>query len=351
MQHYMHLLTISEAVMRYKIPKPVKAWISGQRQLRKTLKSVLPMMTPDFVRPTPKRAARPVLREILDFGTNPGRLRMLEYVPKTHTSPKTLVVVIHGCLQTATEYHNGSGWARLAREKGIVLVYPEQTRQNNPNLCFNWFRPSAVARDRGEVGSIRQMIDNAVRRHKVPKDRVFIHGLSAGAAIASALLVAYPDLFRAGQLVAGMPYGGARDGMTALRVMKSGVEKSPRELGDLVRLARDGDLAKHPAISIWQGQADRVVNPANGIASLRQWLDVLGLAEDDGRIRESRHAKTTTWMDSKGYTVLDYHAVDGFDHGLPVRSTVASRGKTFPYMLEGAISAPHKFYDDFIRPS
>lgn len=335
--------------MRYKISKPLKAWMSGQRQIRKTLKAVLPLVTPEFVRPAPKRAARPVLREITDFGSNPGRLRMLEYVPKTQASPRTLVVVLHGCLQTAMQYHLGSGWARLAREKGIVLLYPEQRRQNNPNLCFNWFRPSAVARDRGEVGSIRQMIDNAVRRHRVPKDRIFVHGLSAGAAIASALLVAYPDLFRAGQLVAGMPYGGARDGMTALRVMKSGVEISPPQLGDLVRLVRDGEPSKHPAISIWQGQADRIVNPANGIASLRQWQNVLGLAEEDGRLRTSRHAATTTWVDKNGQILLDFHAVDGLEHGLPIRGTTASRQRSYPYMLEGAISAPHKFYSDFIR--
>ncbi|KPF43129.1 PHB depolymerase family esterase [Rhizobium sp. AAP43] len=338
--------------MRFKMSTPLSLFLKGQRRLRKTMKGAFPFA----ITPPRKRArasVRPKIQELVEvsaFGSNPGRLRMLQFVPSTAQPPKALVVVLHGCLQTASDYHRGSGWARLARDKHLMLLYPEQRSQNNSNLCFNWFRPSAVARDRGEVGSIRQMIQHCVTKHRIPPNRIFIHGLSAGAAMAAALLVAYPELFRAGQLVAGLPYGAARDAMTALRVMRSGVERTPSEWGDLVRAARSESNYRHPAMSIWHGNSDKVVAPANGRASLVQWLDVIGLSEEGATTRPLVHGKVMSWKDASGRVVLDYHEVDGLDHGLPIKAS-AGKAKRQAYMLEGAVSAPRSFYDVFIKPT
>lgn len=58
-----------------------------------------------------------------------------------------LVVVLHGCTQTAAGYDSGSGWSQLADQEGFALLFPEQQRANNPNLCFNWFVPSDTKRN------------------------------------------------------------------------------------------------------------------------------------------------------------------------------------------------------------
>ncbi|MDH4440108.1 MAG: PHB depolymerase family esterase [Rhizobium sp.] len=343
--------------MRIKNPlSPLSALLKGQRRWRKMVKDVFPVVGfTDLPKAAPKAkarvsASRAALIEVHAFGSNPGRLRMLEFVPVLRRNPPTLVVVLHGCLQTADQFDKGSGWSRMARDKGFVLLYPEQTKQNNQNLCFNWFRPSAIARDRGELMSVRQMIEHSARRHNIPADRIFVQGLSAGAAMAGALLATYPDLFAAGQIVGGLPYGAARDAMSALHVMKSGAHRSAREWGDLVRAAREGEDVGRSAVSIWHGRADSVVTVANAEATLAQWLDVYGLDPEAGTALAASDGTMTVWKDARGKVLVEYRIIDNLDHGLPVPVRRGTAGRQ-PYMLEGANSAPRQFYQNFVRPA
>lgn len=338
--------------MRFKFSMtPLAAILRGQKRLQRSLVKAIPKMRlADAPKAAKPRAPRTGLVQVHAFGSNPGRLRMIEFAPPTRRDPPTLVVVLHGCLQTAIQYDRGSGWSRMAREKGFVLLYPEQTKQNNHNLCFNWFRPSVVARDRGELMSIRQMIDHSAERHGIASDRIFIQGLSAGGAMANALLVTYPHLFAAGQVIGGLPFGAARDAMSALSVMKSGVRRTRQEWGDLARSAAgEGPVAARPAVSIWQGRADRVVSMANAEALLTQWLDLYGLDTDDGQRERRPEGEAIVWRDEGGKILIEYKIIDALDHGLPVTAR-RSGAERQPYMLEGAISAPQHFYKTFIRP-
>src|ERR1035437_8613998 len=110
------------------------------------------------------------LTEVTGFGSNPGALRMFEYVP---ADPQpALVVVLHGRTQTAASYDFGAGWSTLAYRHGFVLLLPEQQPENNAKNCFNWFLAGDIERGRGEAMSIR----------------VFVTGLSAGGAMTSVML-------------------------------------------------------------------------------------------------------------------------------------------------------------------
>ena len=155
-----------------------------------------------------RRAARD-LREIFDFGSNPGNLRMFGYRPPTLADNPALVVVLHGCTQTAAGYDLGAGWSTLADRYGFALLLPEQQRSNNPNGCFNWFQPEHSRRNQGEPLSIRQMIEKSIVDHGIDRRRVFITGLSAGGAMTSNMLACYPEVFAGGAIVAGLPYGAA----------------------------------------------------------------------------------------------------------------------------------------------
>ena len=62
-----------------------------------------------IVQATPTR-----LREVTDFGSNPGNLRMFTYAPDPLPNSAALVVVLHGCTQTAVGYDHGAGWSTLA---------------------------------------------------------------------------------------------------------------------------------------------------------------------------------------------------------------------------------------------
>src|SRR3954451_17525154 len=111
-------------------------------------------------RAKPQTAAAPAtrLREVAAFGANPGNLRMLEYVPATLAEPPALLVVLHGCTQTAAGYDHGAGWTELADRHGFAVLFPEQKPENNPQRCFSWFEPADVRRDGGEAASIRRMV-------------------------------------------------------------------------------------------------------------------------------------------------------------------------------------------------
>jgi len=213
------------------------------------------------------------LAEVTGFGSNPGDLRMFSYLPGGLPKASGLVVVLHGCAQTATGYDVGAGWSALAERYGFALLMPEQKQANNANGCFNWFLPDDTARERGEAASIRQMIEAMVRTAGIDRRRIFVTGLSAGGAMTSVMLATYPEVFAGGAIIAGLPYGIATNVQEALKGMFQSPPHPAAELGDHVR-----DATRHkgpwPKLSVWHGSADRTVNPSNADEIVKQWRDV-----------------------------------------------------------------------------
>jgi len=270
------------------------------------------------------------IREVTGFGSNPGDLKMFAYVPATVLPKPALVVVLHGCTQTAAGYDTGSGWSALAEKYGFALLLPEQKSANNGNTCFNWFSPEDTARDSGEALSIRQMVEHMAHEHQIDRSRIFVTGLSAGGAMTSVMLATYPDVFAAGAIIAGLPYGIANTMQEALTGMYRSPAHAAHDLGDLVRKA-----SKHngpwPKVSVWHGSADRTVTPANAGEIVKQWLDVHGLpaapmsaTDVDGHPRE-------VWWNADGETVVESYTIAGMAHGTPL----AIAGEAEPYGAAG----------------
>jgi poly(hydroxyalkanoate) depolymerase family esterase len=280
------------------------------------------------------------LTEVTGFGPNPGALRMFEYVP---ADPQpALVVVLHGCTQTAASYDFGAGWSTLADRHGFVLLLPEQQRTNNANNCFNWFRAGDIERGQGEAMSIRHMVEKMIVDHGIDRHRVFVTGLSAGGAMTSVMLAAYPDVFAAGAIIAGLPYGTATNVKEAFESMGQVRARSAREWGDLVRAASP-HKGPWPRVSVWHGGADPVVKSKNAHEIIKQWTDVHGLnlaptstERVDGYPRE-------VWRNPAGKSVIESYTIPTMAHGTPLATGPSDEHVGVPgyFLLDVGISSSY----------
>ena len=247
----------------------------GGRLLRMVSRAVAQIVSP-LAEPAPP----PIRSEAGGAAiANPGNLTLHTHVPAGLADHAPLVVLLHGCGQDPESFADETGWRALADLHGFVLLMPGQTDDNNPQRCFNWFRPGDNARDRGEAGSIAGMTRATLAQYRCDPARVFVTGLSAGGALTACLLAAYPDLFAAGAVVAGLPAGAARNVMGAMsRMAGGGRQLSPAEWTARARaMAPPRFAGRFPALSIWRGSADPVVAPGNAELLAEQWTGLLGI--------------------------------------------------------------------------
>ena len=280
-----------------------------------------------------------VVRGLNDFGSNPGALKAHLHVPEGIGAHAPLVVVLHGCTQSAAGYDRASGWSRLAGEMGFALLYPEQTRGNNANGCFNWFEPGDTRRDHGEALSIRQMIAAVQARHSIDPARIFVTGLSAGGAMAATMLATYPELFAAGAIIAGLPHGVASGVAQALDRRRG--HRLPDEAAlQSALLAATDHSGPWPRISIWHGDADATVGVRNAEAILAQWRGVHGVADSPPVADRIDGVPHRAWQGSDGRVLIEEYIVPGMGHGTPLKTNGAGAyGASAPYMLDAGISS------------
>jgi poly(hydroxyalkanoate) depolymerase family esterase len=284
-------------------------------------------------------SSRDRLTDLDSFGINPGALRARTYIPENLPEDAPLVVVLHGCTQNAAAYDVGSGWSQLADRHGFALLFPEQTRANNPNLCFNWFQPEDTRRDGGEALSIRQMIGAMVEAHPIDPARIFITGLSAGGAMTSVMLATWPELFAGGAIIAGLPYGVAGTMPQAFDRMRGHGMPAERALADLVRAASPHE-GPWPILSVWHGTADTTVSPANADAIVAQWRPLHGLHRTPTWQESIDGFPHRVWSDDAGVARIEEYCITGMTHGTPLATGgVDDVGEPTAYMLEAGISS------------
>ena len=287
------------------------------------------------------------LADLTGFGTNPGALRARVHVPTRLAQSPALVVVLHGCTQTAAGYDHGSGWSRLADRHGFVLLYPEQDRANNANLCFNWFEPGDIARGKGEALSIRQMIESVAVAQGIDRDRIFVTGLSAGGAMASVMLATYPETFAGGAIIAGLPYGCASNVQEAFGAMRSRGRSRPDALAALIRHA-SGHEGPWPKVSVWHGSGDATVNPNNADAIVEQWLPLHGISGSPSTTDIVDGYPYRAWRDAGGRVVVEAYSITGMGHGTPLDASGTDPfGVAGPHMLDVAISSSRRIAESW----
>ncbi|HEY0529977.1 MAG TPA: PHB depolymerase family esterase [Actinoplanes sp.] len=279
---------------------------------------------------TPAHAATG-LTQVGSFGSNPGALHMYSYVPTDLPSGRPVVVALHGCGQSASDYYGHSGWPKYADLYRAALVFPEQTSSNNPLSCFNWYVNGDITRGAGEALSIKQMVDYAVATYGSDPRKVYVTGLSAGGAMTAVMLATYPDVFAGGAVVAGLPYNCG----TVCQYQAQ--TKTPSQWGDLVRAADPGFTGQRPRVAIWYGTSDTTVVPANATELRDQFTDAAGIPPTaTGSVALSGG----TTEDLYGTSVALFK-VPGIGHGTPVDpgSSESQCGTTGTYYLASICSS------------
>jgi poly(hydroxyalkanoate) depolymerase family esterase len=279
------------------------------------------------------------LTEVTNFGSNPGNLRMLTYVPKDLPETAPLVVVLHGCTQTAHSYDLGTGWSTSADRYGFAVLLPEQRTSNNPLQAFNWFKPEDFVRDSGEPLSIRQMVEWMAVNHGIDRRRVYVNGVSAGGAMTSVMLATYPEVFAGGAIIAGLPYRCANDLQGAFQSMFQGCIRSPQEWGKLVR-ASSSHQGPWPKISIWHGTGDHTVKPTNAEEVIKQWTDIHGLPMTPTFESTVDGHPYRAWRAPDGDNLIEAYTITGMAHGVPIDPHGEEGcGVAAPFILDMGISS------------
>lgn len=171
------------------------------------------------------------------------------FLPSPERPIHGMVMMLHGCTQTATDFAIGTRMHLQAEQNGWIVLYPEQGRGHNTSGCWNWFRPQDQVRARGEPALLSDLAASIATAHGVSPRQCFAAGLSAGGAMAAILGHTYPDVFRAVGIHSGLAPGSANDVVSAFAAMRG----DPLPGAEALRL---------PAI-IFHGSADSTVAPRN----------------------------------------------------------------------------------------
>lgn len=246
------------------------------------------------------------------------------YVPAAGSgAPRAMVVMLHGCTQSADDFAAGTQMNRLADEQGFVVVYPEQSGQANASKCWNWFRPQDQVRDAGEPSLIAGIVREVAQRESVDLRRVFVAGLSAGGAMALVLGETYPDLFAGVGVHSGLPYGSAHDIASAMAAMKGGRSGMPGLKGAQGGPGRARRKAVQAVpIIVFHGDRDHTVQQTNAETIVRHAGEAhAGEAGDDARVTTQagvapggRRFSRVIHTDAEGRTRIESWTLHGAGH-------------------------------------
>ena len=190
--------------------------------------------------------------------------------------PLSLVVMLHGCDQTAEEFAGGTRMNQLAARHGFAVLYPQQSVSAHAQRCWPWYKRS-LQQGGDEVALVAGILEKVTAVHGFDRSRVYVAGLSAGAALAQALVLQHPQVFAAVASHSGPVYGVADSRLSAFAVMQAGSRDAVRTVAQLLRERPDFPVMP---ILILQGEQDPVVRPVNAGQLAQQFCIVNRIASD-----------------------------------------------------------------------
>jgi poly(hydroxyalkanoate) depolymerase family esterase len=287
--------------------KPERRSRSLPEAFREWLGRVSPIVPDGRVQPAPDPEHRPAAGEFLrrSYRNEAGTRQYRLYVPSGYRGEAApLVVMLHGCKQSPEDFAAGTRMNVHAEQLGWLAAYPEQSSAANGSRCWNWFRPEDQQRGRGEPALVAGITRQVMLDFAIDPARVYVAGLSAGAAAAAVVGSAYADLYAAVGIHSGLASGAAQDIPSAFAAMRH---------GGRVRLQPGVPIV--PMI-VFHGDQDRTVNPQNAEVVLAQAAAGISLENHVARGQvPGGHAYTLTrYTDGTGRVLLEYWLVHHAGH-------------------------------------
>ena len=248
-------------------------------------------------------------------GTAGSRTYKLFIPSRYRGEPLPLVVMLHGCTQSADDFAAGTQMNAVAEEHGLLVAYPEQAKSANAQRCWNWFNPGDQQRGIGEPALIAGITRQIASDYTVDAGRIYLAGLSAGGAAAATMAVAYPDLYAAVGVHSGLPAAAAKDLPSAFAAMREGGRGAAH--GNSGATVPPGASRVVPTI-VFHGDRDMTVHPSNGNRIIEQ----IRLAQPDGlrmvtqraRASAGRGYSRTCHLDAGDRAMLEMWIVHGGGH-------------------------------------
>jgi poly(hydroxyalkanoate) depolymerase family esterase len=254
------------------------------------------------------------------FSNSAGTRAYALHVPARYaelSAPVALVVMLHGCTQSPEDFAAGTRMNELADARGFLVVYPEQPARANGSRCWNWFSPNDQRRDRGEPSLIAGIVREVAQNYRIDQARIFVAGLSAGAAMAVVLGETYPDLFAAIGAHSGLPFGAASDVPSAFAAMRN---PNARPAANRAGARSPRNVRDAPRTIVFHGDSDSTVNVGNGLAIEADALraapggEALRSRTEQGHAPSGRLFTRTTHMDAEGTPRVERWILGGAGH-------------------------------------
>lgn len=193
-------------------------------------------------------------------------------------SPAPLVMMLHGCSQNPVDFAAGTEMNQLADQYKFLVVYPEQPASANGTNCWNWFLPEHQTRGAGEPAILAAIARKIQTEYAVRANRIFVAGMSAGAAMSVIAAATYPDVFAAIGASAGLEYKAANDLTAALVAQQTGGPDP--DLQGAIAFSEMGARARRMRAIVFHGTLDATVNSVNGAQIVGQWAQTNDLIDD-----------------------------------------------------------------------
>lgn len=222
------------------------------------------------------------LSYVANFGSNPGNLKMYNYNASKEEA-KPLVIVLHGCSQTAHRMDENAGWTKLAKENDVTILFPEQRLRNNTSRCFNWFFAHDVAEHGGEMESIKQMIAFMLSNYSIDTTRIFVTGLSAGGFMAVDLAGQQKDRIKEAAIFAGGPFGMNYQAVEQRHGRYDQDADDAQFWKEKLTGYHKADSLDLPRLLIFQGTTDQTVRPHYAKILALQWRQAGGCANTEDK--------------------------------------------------------------------